>query len=99
MQVSGEVSNFMDASTQGWGAHMGDSQILSIWTRSECRLHPHQYFGSQGGNAGPPSLGLNITDNTTFVAYINKQGHEGGNHSHTLLPLVVDLFLWLRLEI
>ena len=30
------------------------------------------------------------TDNTTVVAYINKQG---GTHSHTLLYLAVDLFL------
>ena len=30
------------------------------------------------------------TDNTTFVAYINKQG---GTHSHLLLRLVVDLFV------
>ena len=33
------------------------------------------------------------TDNTTVVAYINKQG---GTHSHLLLRLVVDLFLWLQ---
>ena len=35
------------------------------------------------------------TDNTTVVAYINKQG---GTHSHTLLWLVVDLFLWLQIQ-
>ena len=28
-----------DASTQGWGAHMGDSQIAGVWTRSERELH------------------------------------------------------------
>ena len=33
------------------------------------------------------------TDNITVVAYVNKQG---GTHSHTLLRLVVDLFLWLQ---
>ena len=33
------------------------------------------------------------TDNTTFVAYVNKQG---GTHFHALLQLVVDLFLWLQ---
>ena len=33
------------------------------------------------------------TDNTAFVAYINKQG---GTYSYTLLCLVVDLFLWLQ---
>ena len=35
------------------------------------------------------------TDNTTVVAYINKQV---GTHSHTLLRLVVDLFLWLQTQ-
>ena len=30
---------FTDASTQGWGAHMGDSQIAGVWTRSERELH------------------------------------------------------------
>ena len=36
---------------------------------------------------------LIATDNTTVIAYINKQG---GTHSHLLLRLVVDLFLWLQ---
>ena len=63
---------------------------------------PHQCVGAQGGNVDPPTLNLSIsgpsgfmiaTDNTTVVAYINKQG---GTHSHTLLRLVVDLFLWLQ---
>ena len=57
--------------------------------------------GAQGGYVGPPSLGLSIagppsydtTDNTTVVAYINKQG---GTPSHIKLRLVVDLFLWLQ---
>ena len=30
---------FTDASTQGWGAHMGDSQISSTWTRADRKLH------------------------------------------------------------
>ena len=56
---------------------------------------PHQCTGAQGGNIGPPSLGYSITDNTTVVAYINKQG---GTYSHLLLWLVVDLFLWLQTQ-
>ena len=34
-----EFTIFMDASTQVWGAHMGDSQLLGIWTRSDRKLH------------------------------------------------------------
>ena len=65
---------------------------------------PHQCFGAQGGNVGSPTLGLSFTgprvmiatDNTTaVVAYINKQG---GTHSHTLLRMVVVLFLWLQTQ-
>ena len=66
---------------------------------------PHQCTGAQGGNIGPQSLGYSIAgpscfdcfaaDNTTVVAYINKQG---GTHSHLLLRLVVDLFLWLQTQ-
>ena len=63
----------------------------------------HQCTLAQGGNIGPQSLGYSIkghhvlitTDNTTVVAYINKQG---GTHSHFLLRLVVDLFLWLQTQ-
>ena len=64
---------------------------------------PHQCFGAQGGNVGSPTLGFSFagprvmiaTDNTTVVAYIIKQG---GTHSHTLLRLVVVLFLWLQTQ-
>ena len=35
------------------------------------------------------------TNNTTVVAYFNKQGET---HSHTLLRLVVVLFLWLQTQ-
>ena len=64
---------------------------------------PHQCTGAQGSNTGSQSLGCSITghhvliaaDNTTVVAYINKQG---GTHSHLLLRLVVDLFLWLQTQ-
>ena len=30
---------FTDASTQGWGAHVGDSQISGTWTRTDRKLH------------------------------------------------------------
>ena len=64
---------------------------------------PHQLFGAQGGISGSESLGSNApgppghvaTDNTTVVFYINKQG---GTQSHSLLHLVVDLFLWLHFQ-
>ena len=30
---------FTDALTQGWGSHMGDSQIAGVWTHCEHMLH------------------------------------------------------------
>ena len=97
-----EFTIFTDVSTQGWGAHMGDSQIADVWTRSGRQLHISvlelkavilvlQYWVSvlQGHHV------MIATDNTTVVAYINKQG---GTHSHALLRLVVDLFLWLQTQ-
>ena len=91
-----EFTIFTDTSTQGCGAHMGDSQIVGVWTLSERELHinvlelravifslHHWVTILQSHHV------LIATDNTTVVAYINKQGWT---HSHLLLRLVVDLF-------
>ena len=37
--VSGGLHVFTDASTQGWGAYMGDSQISGTWTHTDRKLH------------------------------------------------------------
>ena len=34
-----EFTIFTDAYTQGWGAHMGDSQISGTWTHTDRKLH------------------------------------------------------------
>ena len=95
-----EFTIFTDAWTQGWGAHMGDLQIAGVWTRLQ-RESPHQCAGAQGGNIGPPSLGYSITGLSCFDTY--RQYHccslhqqTRWTHSHLLLWLVVDLFLWLQ---
>ena len=97
-----EFTIFTDALTQGWGTHMGDSQIAGVWTHSEHELHIsvlelravilalHYWVTILQGHHV-----LIATDNTSVVAYINKQG---GTHSHLLLRLVVDLFLWLQTQ-
>ena len=98
--LQSEFTIFTDASTQGCGSHIGDSQILVVWTCSERKLHiivlelmavilafQHWVAVLQGHQV------MIATDNTTVVPYINKQG---GTHSHTLLRLVVDLLLWLQ---
>ena len=78
---------------------MGDSPNSGVWTPSEhinvlelkavILALQHWVSVSQGHHV------MIDTDNTTVVAYINKQGET---HSHTLLRLVVDLFLWLQTQ-
>ena len=92
-----EFMIFTDASTQGWGAHMGDSQISGTWTHTDRKLHINclelkavfhalQHWAQmlQGHHV------MIATDNLTVVSYINKQG---GTHSPTLLQLTVELLL------
>ena len=76
-----EFTIFTDASTQGWGTYMEDSQIAGVWTRSECELHINVLDLKavilaliwvavlQGHHV------MISTDNTTavLVAYINKR--------------------------
>ena len=97
-----EFTIFTDASTQGWGAHMGDSQISCSWTHTDRRLHINclelkavfhalQHWAQmfQGHQV------MIATDNSTVVSYINKQG---GTHSPTLVRLRVELLLWLEAQ-
>ena len=97
-----EFTIFTDASTQGWGAHMGDSQISGTWTHTDRKLHINclelkavfhalQHWAQmlQGHHV------MIATDNSTVVSYINKQG---GTHSPTLLQLTVELLLWLEAQ-
>ena len=53
---------------------------------------PYQLLGAQGGRGHQVMI---ATDNSTVVSYINKQG---GTRSHTLLRLVVELFMWLQAQ-
>ena len=78
---------FTDASTQGWGAHMGDSQISGTWTRTDRKLHINclelKAVVSALKHWAPVLQGHQVmiaTDNSTVVSYINKQG---GTHSPT----------------
>ena len=100
--IPGRVYDFPDVSTQGWGAHMKDSPIWGKWTHSDLKLDInslelkaviialHHWVTVLRGHQV-----MIATDNTTIVSYINKRGVT---HSHTLLRLVVDLFLWLQTQ-
>ena len=93
---------FTDASSQGWGAHMGDSKVSGFWTRIDRKLHinclelktviralQHWVPLLQGHQV------MIATDNSTVVSYINKQG---GTRSPSLLHLTVELLLWLEAQ-
>ena len=91
-----EFMIFTDASKQGWGAHMGDSQISGTWTHTDRKLHINclelKAVISALQHWAPMLQGRQVMiamDNSTVVSYINKQG---GTHLATLhcrpFPLV-----------
>ena len=93
---------FTDASTQGWGAHMGDSKISGIWNHTDHKLHINclefKAVVCALQHWAPLLQGHQImiaTDNSTVVSYMNKQG---GTHSPTLLRLTVELLFWLEAQ-
>ena len=97
-----EFTIFTDASMQGWGAHMRDSQISRTWTHTDRKLHINCLELKAVIHAlqhwAPVLQGHQVmiaTDNSTVVSYINKQG---GTHSPTLLHLTVELLLWLEAQ-
>ena len=96
------VQIFTDASNEGWGAHLGDYTARGSLSIPESRLHinflelkavlfPLKEFQ-------PLCRGrvvLVATDNTTVVAYINK---EGGMRSGSLCALLWRLLSWCNLR-
>ena len=72
---------FTDASMQGWGTHMEDSQISGTWTRTDRRLHINclelkavVYALQHWAPVLQDHQFMIATDNSTVVLYINKQG-------------------------
>ena len=79
------IQLFTDASNEGWGAHLDQNFTKGLWSDREKRLHINvlelkavslalRDFKDQCQN----QTVLVATDNSTVVAYINKQG---GTHS------------------
>jgi ribonuclease HI len=91
---------FTDASTHGWGAHMQDMELSGTWSIQKASLHINCLELKAIINALkswiPFIKGSQVmvaTDNTSVVAYINKQG---GTHSRSLLTFTQELLLWLN---
>ena len=86
------IQLFTDASNKGWSAHLEQTSTKDLWSDREKRLHINvleltavslalQRFKDQCQN----QTVLVATDNSTVVAYINKQG---GTHSAEMCALL-----------
>ena len=91
---------FTDASSSGWGAHLGELRASGIWTPVEARAHINSLelravaLGLQHFLSSLHSSRVRImSDNSTVVAHIT---HQGGTHSKTLCLQTLDLLSWAR---
>ena len=92
------IQLFTDASNEGWGAHLEQTSAKGLWSDREKRLHINilelkavslafQRFKDQCQN----QTVLVATDNSTVVAYINKQG---GTHLAEMCALLWKIITW-----
>ena len=92
------IQLFTEASNEGWGAHLDQSSTKGLWSDQEKRLHINvlelkavslalRSFKEQCQN----QTVLVATDNSTVVAYINKQG---GTHSAEMCALLWNMMTW-----
>ena len=92
------IQLFTDASNEGWGTHLDQNFTKGLWSDREKRLHINvlelkavslalRDFKDQCQN----QTVLVATDNSTVVAYINKQG---GTHSAEMCALLWKIMTW-----
>ena len=92
------IQLFTDASNKGWGAHLEQSSTQGLWSPQEKGLHINvlelkavflalRRFKDQCQD----QTVLVATDNSTVVAYINKQG---GTHSAEMCALLWRIMTW-----
>ena len=89
---------YSDASSSGWGAHLLDQNVSGVWSDQEKLLHINLlemkalFLGLQAFQEDVS--GHHVTamcDNSTVVAYVNKQG---GTVSRALCLLTSCLLRW-----
>ena len=89
---------FTDASKEGWGTHLNEFTARGSWSVPESKLHIN-YLELKAvllalkefQNLCTNKIVLVATDNTTVVAYINK---EGGMRSGPLCALLWRILTW-----
>ena len=90
---------FTDASKEGWGAHLNKFIARGTWSLPESKLHIKNYLELKAVFLALKEfqklcigkMVLVATDNTTVVAYINK---EGGMRSGPLCALLWRILTW-----
>ena len=89
---------YLGASCSGWGAHLLDQHVAGVWSDQEKLLHINLlemkalFLGLQAFREDV--IGHHVTamcDNSTVVAYVNKQG---GTVSRALCLLTSRLLRW-----
>lgn len=99
-QPAPDLTLVTDASSLGWGGYLGNQEISGCWDRDHHSLHINylemkavqlclEHFEATVRNR----VVLVLTDNTTAVHYINKQG---GTHSRALNELTMQLLMWCQ---
>ena len=92
------IQLFTDTSNKGWGAHLEQVSTKGLWSDREKRLHIN-VLGLKGVSLALKRFKdqyqnqtvLVATDNSTVVAYINKQG---GIHSAEMCALLWKIMTW-----
>ena len=89
---------YLDASCSGWGAHLVDQHVSGVWSDQKKLLHINLlemkalFLGLQSFREDVISHHVTaMRDNSTVVAYVNKQG---GTVSRTLCLLASRLLRW-----
>ena len=91
---------YSDASCSGWGAHLLDQHVSGVWSDQEKLLHINLlemkvlFLALQSFRED--FIGHHVTamcDNSTVVAYVNKQG---GTVSRALCSLASRLLRWME---
>ena len=93
---------FTDASLRGWGAHLEDLVASGVWSEADQDLHINilelraVWFALQSFQERLMGHRVALmSDNTTVVAYINKQG---GTVSSSLWLLTKQVLTWAELN-
>ena len=88
---------FTDTSKEGWGAHLNERTARGTWSLPESKLHINHlelkavFLALKEFQDLSINLVLVATDNTTVVAYINK---EGGMKLGSLCALLWRILSW-----